>query len=755
MGQEIKGKITNTKGTAIPFANIVLLSSDSTFVTGTVSGEDGIFTINNVTTKTGILRISCIGYKNRFITQTIGNIGNIVLQEDATTLKEITVKGNTPTYKMTDGGLVTNVSGTMLGKVGTAEDVLKFVPGLRKTDNGYEVFGKGTPLIYLNGKKVRDLKELDRLSSGDIKDVTLVSNPGAEYDASAHAVLKIKTLSKSGDGFGIDYRQVFGLANKFFHEEQLDWNYRKGGLDLFGTLYYSQTNSKQKQTNHQMVQDGKALLLNTDLNIKSKSNYGNGVVGFNYDFGENHSIGATYTLDIPFVNRGWWESLSNVKIAEEQTELLKDNFTTKFKALPDHDITAYYSGLTGKVQIDWNGELYFTKTDNVQKSFETEQLHQDNRTVKTNNDNKSRLYATKIVASTPVWIGKLDVGSEFTRISRNSDYTVNGNNNLLPDDNNSRTTEWNMAGFSSFEMNINKVRLDAGLRFEHVSFKYYDHNVYKAEQSRKYNNLFPNVSIDFPIKHVDVDFAYTVKVSRPTYDMLSSNVQYNDRYTYQGGNPLLQPCQTHTAEFNITYHWIHFNGNWTYYHDSFYQYVKPYEKSSNITVFSFRNIPHYQSIYAGVTLSPKLAWWQPMFDFGVRKQFFHIKEDHTTTEYDHPIMFLTFNNIFQLPKDYMLNIDMDYQTGGHSTAIRWDSEGGVNVGIYKSLLKDRLTLNLQAKDIFNSYKTVNRLIYGDRNISNWKKADSRQLMLTIRYKINTTKSKYKGTGAGLEDKNRL
>jgi hypothetical protein len=153
LGQEIKGKITNTKGTAIPFANIVLLSSDSTFVTGTVSGEDGIFTINNVTTKTGILRISCIGYKNRFITQTIGNIGNIVLQEDATTLKEITVKGNTPTYKMTDGGLVTNVSGTMLGKVGTAEDVLKFVPGLRKTDNGYEVFGKGTPLIYLNGKK--------------------------------------------------------------------------------------------------------------------------------------------------------------------------------------------------------------------------------------------------------------------------------------------------------------------------------------------------------------------------------------------------------------------------------------------------------------------------------------------------------------------------------------------------------------------------------------------------------------------------
>jgi hypothetical protein len=157
----------------------------------------------------------------------------------------------------------------------------------------------------------------------------------------------------------------------------------------------------------------------------------------------------------------------------------------------------------------------------------------------------------------------------------------------------------------------------------------------------------------------------------------------------------------------------------------------------------------------GMTLSPKLKWWQPMFDFGIRKQFFHVNENGIQTKYDRPIAFLTFNNIFQLPKNFMLNVDMDYTTSGHSTAIKWQSNEGVNIGIYKPFLKDKLTLNLQVKDIFNSYKTANWLCYGDYNIHKWDKSDSRQLLLTLRYKFNTVTSKYKGIGAGNDEKNRL
>ncbi len=754
-GQEITGRVVDKSSIGIPFANVVLLSQDSVYIKGAMTAEDGSFTIDGDTDGGGKIRISSVGYKTKTIGLLQRNLGNIILDEDETLLQEVTVKGSRPMHKMTGEGLTTNVSGTMLEKVGTAEDVLKFIPSLRKTDSGYEVFGKGAPLIYLNGKEVRDLTELDRLSSEEIKEVTLISNPGAEYNTSAQAVLKIKTLPKKGEGFGANYRQVLGAADRFFHKEQLDWNYRRGGFDLFGTMYYSLTKSKQRQTNHQAVQDGNVLLLNTVCNIYSRSSYGEGILGFNYVIDQNNSIGATYTLSIPLRRGGNWDALTDVSVAGTQTELLQDKFNSKDRVLPDHDIAAYYNGQIGKLQFDWNGEIYITKMGNTQESVERELLHHDNRTVLTNYDNKNQLYATKLVVSTPLSIGKLYVGTEYTDILRNSSYTVNGSSNLLPDDSNNRSQEWSLSGFSSYGVVIDKVSLNVGMRFEHVSFKYYNNDTYVAEQSRIYNNVFPNLSISFPIKQVNVNFAYTAKASRPTYAMLSGNLQYNDRYTYQGGNPALRSCQLHTAELRVSYHWVQFNADWRYYHDGFYQYVKPFDASPDITVYSFKNIPHYQIVYLGVTLSPKVGWWQPMFDFRIRKQFFHVKEDGFSEKYNHPIALLTFNNVIRLPKSYVLNVDMNYISSGHSTAIKLEGNGGVNIGIYKGFLKDRLTLNLQFRDIFNSYKSASRLYYDDRNIYSWKKTDSRQVLLTLRYKFNSVKSKYKGTGAGTEDKKRI
>ena len=61
-------------------------------------------------------------------------------------LGEVVVKAHRPQYKKTHEGLLTNVAGTVLSKMGTAEDVLKHVPSIVKKKDGYEVVGKGTPI---------------------------------------------------------------------------------------------------------------------------------------------------------------------------------------------------------------------------------------------------------------------------------------------------------------------------------------------------------------------------------------------------------------------------------------------------------------------------------------------------------------------------------------------------------------------------------------------------------------------------------
>ena len=62
--QTINGKLVDEKNQPLSYANVVLLSlPDSAFVSGTISGEDGSFTLE-ATSENQIVRISSIGSEN-------------------------------------------------------------------------------------------------------------------------------------------------------------------------------------------------------------------------------------------------------------------------------------------------------------------------------------------------------------------------------------------------------------------------------------------------------------------------------------------------------------------------------------------------------------------------------------------------------------------------------------------------------------------------------------------------------------------
>lgn len=82
------------------------------------------------------------------------------------------------------------------------------------------------------------MSELDQLKSEDIKNVELITSPGARYDASVKAVVKITTRPIKGEGFGFDVRSGYNQWEYAGFVEQLNWNYRRDKLDVFGTVYY-------------------------------------------------------------------------------------------------------------------------------------------------------------------------------------------------------------------------------------------------------------------------------------------------------------------------------------------------------------------------------------------------------------------------------------------------------------------------------------------------------------------------------------
>ena len=140
----VTGKVIDEQQQPVPYANIVLLSlPDSAFVAGSISNEEGAFSLNVKETK-DVLRISSIGYATvyRPLDNRSTDLGIICLASDTQILAEVVVKADMPVTRMRGDALVTNIQNSVLSKAGSASDVLGKVPGVIKERNSYEVFGK-------------------------------------------------------------------------------------------------------------------------------------------------------------------------------------------------------------------------------------------------------------------------------------------------------------------------------------------------------------------------------------------------------------------------------------------------------------------------------------------------------------------------------------------------------------------------------------------------------------------------------------
>ena len=147
-------------------------------------------------------------------------------------LKEVVVKATRPLSKFDTDGIITTVTGTPLQTLETANDILGYLPGITNQNGAIEVIGKGQPIIYINGRKLLNISELDHLPASKVKDVKVINNPGARYGGDVNAVIRISTVKELGDGFSLNSRATAGVRHYFYTKEILNMNYRTGGLDI-------------------------------------------------------------------------------------------------------------------------------------------------------------------------------------------------------------------------------------------------------------------------------------------------------------------------------------------------------------------------------------------------------------------------------------------------------------------------------------------------------------------------------------------
>ena len=776
--EDWKGKVVDEKGEPVAYANVAVLSkADSTVVCGVVTQEDGTFKI--VTSETdGIMMVAMLGYKTVYLSPVDGAV--ITLADDTQTLEGAVASAAMPKTKLTGEGLQTNVRGSVLENVGSANDVLAKTPGLIKGQSGLEVIGKGSPMVFINGRRVSDASELDRLQSNEIQSVEVITNPGAQYDATVRAVVRIRTIRRQGDGFGFNLNASDAQFLRWVRGNDpfgaFNMNYRTGGVDIFGGINYARNTSRQqsdleKQTfgrtasGEDWLFENKGTLLNEYF---GSTLYGN--AGVNWQMADNHFLGGkvewgrhlTYSVHTE-VNDNVFE---NGTLVDKLTTMSDD---TMGEWTPYNlGANLYYNGLVaGKLGIDINLDYYGTDDSSKSVSMETSDMTH-NAAIQSGSTNAGRMYAAKAVLSYPVWKGQLQAGTEETFSRRRDNYSVDGID--IPASK-AIVKEDNIAGFASYGCYLPKVgQFSIGVRYEWVHYAYEDAVTPANDLTRDYGNWFPNVSYAGVIgaqsqNPVQLMLNYSAKTRRPNYANLSSAIRYNSRYIWQSGNAGLQPELSHNLSLTAVWKWVTFMVNYTRTDDTIMTWSSPYGDQGVVLVRP-RNIETpFRQMSAFVNLTPTVGPWTMNYTVGVQPQWLTINAPdpreasgiRVTTFNDKPTFFAQLLNTITVKGGWQFELGGLVQSPGYSGNLRIkNTYANVTAAVQKTLLEDgSLVLRLEGDDLLGTAHLDVDSDFGSHTIMQTNRMDTQKVKLSVRYNFNTAQSKYRGTGAGADSKARM
>lgn len=755
IAQSITGKIVDEQGNAIQFANVAMLQSkDSVFVKGVVSDENGSF-ILNTPHQNGIVKVTCIGYRTVFLNVTDDNLGVIVLKEESMTLGDVIVKSSLPKSKLKNGAVITTVAGSILEKTGNIYNLLDRIPNVTTQNGKINIFGIGEPVIYINGKKVRDNTELDRLNPDEISTVEVKQNPGAQYASNVKAVIRINTKKRTKDGFGFETR-TFGKNDensRIGGYEQLNINYQKKGLETFTVLKIKDAESSIKQDLVQNTYVDNVWHQRNDIkgSIRNRQLYCG--LGVNYQISNNSFIGASFNF-----NRMFNKAVSNIA-----TTIYKDYAFTEESAsdiakpgnMSLASSNVYYMGKIGIVDInfntDWLWDKDFSKVNTLERYQEYGGDWQD-KAVHTKTNTKNELFASKLTLTLPFWKGQLSFGGEYSNTNRNSSYDVQPMGLLDKQDN--RIKEGMASVFCDYTRKFEQLRVLAGIRYENTDFNYYEEGKRIPEQSKRYGNLLPSLSLSLPVGKTQMQLSYGATIKRPSYYDMRSGIGYDNRYTYESGNPFLVSEISRNINYMVSYKWLMAEGIYTHVSDPIVMLTQSYKDNPNIALIQNVNWKPYNRIGASLSASPKFGIWHPSLRFHFFKQWFDM-ETHGGHGLDNPKITVRFDNTIDT-KFCTISLLLTAQTkGDDETSYMYRNYFSSNLSIYKSFLKGKMVVFFYANDLLGTGNmhskmysgSMREIIHHDYSISEYS--------LTIRYRFNVAKKKYKGTGAGQSQKSRM
>ena len=751
-----KGTLVNPDQKPVSDANIILMSlPDSTLVKGVISNGHGSFELPNPTnSKKVLIKITHLEYQEEVLSPTSSNLGTIILIPTSNELDAVVVTARRrPILEQKGTRISTNVAQSTLQRLPTTDMLLNFLPGVSTsyTDSGFEVFGKGNPIFYINNRRVRNLDEVYQLSPKDIERIEMETQPGAAFDNTVGAVIYIILKKKPGDGLSGAAENTFYFFKKGIMDETwLSLNYRKGKTDWFTSIsndnHFNQEGYNVAQDLQVFTQNNQWRVLNDEThqnqhkNIKTK-------IGFAHEFSEEHSLGMSIRGSIiPFIGHNF----STQETTTYKNQLLTArgrNEYDQFEQDKKLSVNAYYEGkLTDVLKMQTDVDYIGLRSDNTSDIVEHNLLNTTSRNVHTHSDVISDWWGLKTTFFQQLGKGTVGYGVEVSNLHRTENYQDNVLSAF-----NVKNTETRSDAFLSFSYPIKKVNLKLGTRYEYADFDYYENEQKSEAKSKTYRDWLPNVSVAFPWEKTQITFSYARKIKRPAFHDLSDYNSYVSSFLYNRGNPYITPQLTDEWNTLATYGPVSASVTYSHIHKGIYADYQLSSINSDAVERILRNYDDFSLLKSTLNAQKQIGKWMPKLTLSYEKPFadkvFYQSEGFFSVEW---------MNQITPSENWLFLVMLLYKSkGSMQEAYIYKPGSGVFVGVGRAFFHQSLSVYAVASDFYNGLNRHARIQNSYISNSTAYSYSNFSFKIGISYNFNTTQSKYKGKEISEEENNRM
>ncbi|WP_265426898.1 TonB-dependent receptor domain-containing protein [Chryseobacterium sp. YIM B08800] len=734
----------------LAYTNIVLKkSSDDTFVAGTISNEEGRFSLEGIKPDQYYLEATISGYSLKKQDLFVGSllefieipaielenssvketkIDEVVLT--ASKKNEISNQLDKKTYSVADN--ISQSGGSVLQS-------MQNLPGVTVQDGKVQLRGNDKVTVLIDGKQTAltgfgSQTGLDNIPASSIDRIEIINNPSSKYDANGNAgIINVIMKKNKQNGWNGKIGFTYGTGSLWERKENLptirpqytftpkinpslSLNYRKNKVNLFlqADNLYTQTLNKNEFVTR-TYDDG--TVINSQLKRNRNTNFLTTKAGLDWNIDSQNSltISGMYGSE-KIIDRGD-QPFFNGDISERLRlwQFLEDELKTTIMGTASYQHKFKEAGHLLNVGFNYT----FHRED--EKYFYDNYLPISTGTDAFKLLSDEQVYDFNVDYIKPLKYGRLETGIKLRNrsIPTNMNFLL-GANSVLDINAGGWATykELIPAAYANYIFETPKWEAELGVRLEYVKIQYDvnpNHPTYKSD-SYNYTQPFPNLRLAYKLNDRNkFSIFYNRRVDRPNEVDIRIFPKYDDAEIIKVGNPELRPQFTNSVELGHKYNW-----------DNGYLYSALYHRFSNGTITRISSIvPGSTLVYAvfqnagksynsglEMILNQKIS---KLYSFNINGNLYRNQIDAFTVTnlYPTPNTFsaemekvisgnVKFNNTFKFSNGFDAQLTAVYLAPDIIPQGKIGSRFSMDLGVKKSIQNGKGELFFNATDLLNT-----------------------------------------------------